>query len=98
MTNVSSEFFTALGNKRRIDILKQLTKCGPMTVSEIACQLNLEQSAVSHCLQILLKHHFVSVQNSGKSRVYTINSSAVEPIFELMQGHADVHCKKCNHD
>ena len=97
MTTTSYNFFTVLGNKRRIDILNQLAKCGPMTVGELTRQLNLEQSAVSHCLQTLLNYHFVNVQNSGRSRVYTINSSAVEPILELMQDHEDVHCKKCGH-
>ena len=76
MTTTSYNFLLCFGNKRRIDILKQLAKCGPMTVGELTRQLNLEQSAVLlHCLQTLLNYHFVNVQKILEDLVYTINSS-----------------------
>lgn len=91
-------FFMILSNKQRVNILRLLSKRGPMSVSAISAKLQAEQSAVSHSLRQLLVCHFVTVNQSGKERIYTINEDTVRPIFDLIERHVKKYCVKgCNH-
>jgi DNA-binding transcriptional ArsR family regulator len=99
MRNTSFDhFFTILGNKQRVKILQLLGRHGPMSVSSIAEKLQAEQSAVSHSLRQLLTCHFVTVNRSGKERIYAINEDTVRPIFDLIEKHVKKYCVKgCEH-
>lgn len=69
-----------------------------MSVSTITKGLGCEQSAVSHSLRQLLACHFVTVNQSGKERIYAINEDTVHPIFDLIEQHIDRYCvKECEH-
>ncbi|HEX5395053.1 MAG TPA: metalloregulator ArsR/SmtB family transcription factor [Candidatus Saccharimonadales bacterium] len=91
-------FFTILGNKQRVKILQLLRRHGPMSVLSIADKLQVEQSAVSHSLRQLLACHFVSVNKSGKERIYSINEDTVQPMFNLIEQHVKKNCVDgCTH-
>ncbi|HET9850378.1 MAG TPA: metalloregulator ArsR/SmtB family transcription factor [Candidatus Saccharimonadales bacterium] len=95
---VFDDFFTVLGNKQRVKILQYLSKEGDKSVGEISQRLNMEQSAVSHNLRRLLLCHFVSVEQCGKERVYSINHDTVQPLFEMIEDHVSKYCAKgCKH-
>lgn len=91
-------FFTVLGNQQRVRILQLLIKQGPLCVSKITKQLEGEQSAISHSLRQLLGCHFVTVNQSGKERIYTINEETIKPMFKLIEQHVKNYCvKECEH-
>ncbi len=72
--------FQALSNEVRVRILSVLRR-GPKNVSEISGALNLEQTVVSHNLRCLAFCGLVFVEQSGKTREYSINRETVEPLF-----------------
>ena len=91
-------FFTVMGNKQRVKILQLLNGHGSMSVTAITAELMGEQSAVSHSLRQLLACHFVSVERSGKERIYAINDDTVHPIFDLIEQHVKKYCaRECEH-
>ena len=92
------DFFAVLSGKQRIRIIRLLDAQGPKNVSQIAQELQLEQSAVSHCVKQLLNFHFVDVRPLGKERVYEINKDTIKPLFRLINKHMDKYCVKgCDH-
>lgn len=91
-------FFNILGNKQRVNILQLLSSDGPKNVSAICDELNTEQSATSHNLRQLLTCHFVSVEQDGKERIYSINHDTVEPLLEQINTHVSKYCaQNCSH-
>lgn len=87
-----------LGNKQRVRMLQLLSREGPQSVSSIAKALEAEQSAVSHSLKQLLQCHFVTVEQDGKERIYSINNDTVAPLFEQINRHVEKYCLKgCGH-
>ncbi len=98
MTKITwDNFFTILGNHQRVRILEYL-KSGPKSVSQISDELNVQQSAVSHCLRKLRAFHFVDVRQVGKERIYSLNEETVIPLFDLASKHAKRYCvQKCEH-
>lgn len=91
-------FFQILANKQRVHILQLLADKGALSVSAIAEALDLEQSSVSHSLKQLLLCHFVTVTQTGKERIYDINSDTVKPLFVLIESHVQKYCVQgCEH-
>ena len=87
-----------LGNERRMRILQLLADDGPKSVSMVASELQLEQSAVSHNLKHLLVCHFVTVRQDGKERVYAINEDTIKPLLKQIERHVSKYCvKNCDH-
>ena len=74
------EFLKTLSNPGRVDLMLLLLK-GPMNVTKLANKSGLEQSAVSHHLKRLKLCGFVTVQQNGKERVYSVNEDTVGPLF-----------------
>lgn len=92
------DFFAVLSNQQRVKILRLLNQSGPHNVGDIATKLKIEQSAVSHSIKHLLDYHFVTVQQVGKERVYTINSDTITPLFALIEKHMQEYCNQgCGH-
>lgn len=91
-------FFATLSNPRRVKILRLLEADGPKSVSDIVKSLRLEQSATSHCLNKLLECHFVDVKQSGKERIYSLNSDTIKPLLKQVEKHVDKYCvENCVH-
>lgn len=91
-------FFTTLSNRQRVRILQFLDHEGPMSVSDIAAGLHLEQSAASHGLKRLLLCHFVMVKQEGKERIYEVNADTIQPLLRQIERHVEKYCvKNCEH-
>jgi DNA-binding transcriptional ArsR family regulator len=90
-------FFKALSNETRIRIVHLLRE-GPRNVSQICEALGMEQSRVSHNLRCLAHCGFVTVQQNGKNREYSLDREVVLPILEAVDGHIErcrVGLKSC---
>lgn len=95
---IFDDFFAVLSNKQRVRILQYLNETGASNVSSISKALEVEQSAVSHCMKRLLDCHFVEVEPQGKERLYRINNKTVKPLFKLIDQHVRSYCVKgCDH-
>lgn len=95
---IFDDFFAVLANKQRVRILQYLNETGTSSVTAISEALEIEQSAVSHCMKRLLGCHFVEVEQQGKERLYCINSVTVKPLFKLIDQHVRSYCiKGCAH-
>ncbi len=84
--NAFSLLFKAMSNDCRLGILNAL-RAGPKSVSEISQALRIEQTAISHNLKCLAFCGLVTVQRSGKMRIYSLNTETVEPIIRLCDKH-----------
>lgn len=75
-----SEFFRVFGDSSRIRILYALLDCEKCVI-DIAQELGLSQSAVSHQLQILRANRLVKYRRDGKTVNYSL---ADEHIFSII--------------
>ncbi|MEO8863098.1 MAG: metalloregulator ArsR/SmtB family transcription factor [Candidatus Saccharimonadales bacterium] len=92
------DFFAVLSNKQRLNILRYIEDNGPSNVTDIAAGLEVEQSSISHSVKRLLLCHFVTVEQKGKERVYSLDQATVEPLLGLIEKHVRAHCvKECAH-
>lgn len=83
-----AELFKIFGDTTRIRILYALheqSKC----VSELAEQLQLTQSAVSHQLSTLKKAKLVKYHRNGKNITYSLADSHVETILQMGMEHVN---------
>ncbi len=93
-------FFETLSNKLRLDIIDYL-RSGPKTVGEMCKELKEDQSKVSHSLRRLRNCHFITVENKGKERIYSLNKDTMIPLLKLVDNHMKKYCctfcgdKKC---
>lgn len=94
MTNLSfllyERFFKSFSNKTRFNIIILLMK-GPKSVNEISKTLSYEQSRVSHNLKKLECNKFVSLENKGKQRIYSLHKN-----IKLIINNIDKYIKKYN--
>ncbi len=75
-----SEAFRVLGDLTRVRILMALTESA-LCVGDLAGNLDLSESAVSHQLRILRNSRLVKFRKAGKNAVYSISDDHVETIF-----------------
>jgi ArsR family transcriptional regulator, lead/cadmium/zinc/bismuth-responsive transcriptional repressor len=84
-------FFTNLANPLKIGIILTLRK-GGKNVGEIAKELNVEQSKISHALKSLKSCNIVNMKQKGKERIYSLNKDTIIPMLALIDKHASLHC------
>jgi ArsR family transcriptional regulator, nickel/cobalt-responsive transcriptional repressor len=81
-----AEIFRALGDPTRLGVLQVLLE-GPARVGELATVLDVEQSLLSHHLQVLKAAGLVQATRDGKAVVYRIapgiGATAADPCLEL---------------
>ncbi len=87
-------FFKKLAYPIKIDILVSL-KNKDKSVQELAKDLNIEQSKLSHALQSLRCCNIVQVRQHGKKRIYSLNKKTILPILKLIDEHEKIYCKEC---
>ncbi len=85
-------FFETLSNKARWDIIHILQK-KPQRVTDIANNLKLEQSLVSHHLKRLEICGFIKVRASGTERIYSLNEEIIGSLLKLIDRHVNKFCK-----
>ena len=76
-------FFSTFGDTTRIRILNALMK-GEICVGDLAGELNMTQSAISHQLKVLRASRLVKSRRDGKQIYYSLDDEHVQAI--LMSG------------
>ena len=87
-------FFETLSNKTRLRIIDFLMKSGPRRATDIARQMELNQTTVSHNLRRLERCGFVVAEKNGKERIYGISKDA-KPLLNLLERHTERFCRLC---
>ena len=75
------EFFKILGDSTRIKILNALFH-SEMCVCDIACLLQMSQSAISHQLRVLKQARLVKHRKEGKVVFYSLDDDHIKNIFD----------------
>ena len=85
-----AEFFKVFGDVTRIKMLLLLLE-GEVCVSDLAEQLGMSQSAVSHQLRVLRQNSLVKFRKEGKTVYYSLDDHHVEMV--LRQGMSHINKK-----
>lgn len=80
LINKTSQLFKVLGDPTRLQILLLLSE-EETNVGNIAKQLEMEQSAVSHQLKLLRLNHVIKSRKDGKSVHYSLDDQHVLDIL-----------------
>ena len=83
-----SELFKVLGDSTRIRIL-HLLRQKEKNVTEIAEELNMNQSAISHQLRILKQNCLVKSRREGKAVFYSLADGHVRTIINQGMEHME---------
>jgi len=84
-------FFETIANKTRLRIIELLIG-KPLSVTEISAKLDQEQSKISHNLRILSECNFLTVEQKGKQRIYSLNKNTIVPLMKLVEKHVQKYC------
>lgn len=76
-----AELFKVFGDTTRIKILYVLIE-NELCVNDIADQLNMTQSAISHQLRILKQSKLIKYRREGKSMFYSLADDHVRTILD----------------
>ena len=82
-----ADLFKVFGDSTRIRILVDLMENGERSVSELAEDLEMTQSAVSHQLKLLRMTNQVKARREGKSIYYSLDDQHVIDILEEALTH-----------
>lgn len=83
-----ADLFKVFGDSTRIRILYALLD-GPLCVGDLANELEMNQSAVSHQLKILKQNKLVKNTRNGKAIHYELADEHVKDILQIGQDHIE---------
>ena len=83
-----AELFKVFGDSTRIRILYDLMR-GEKNVTEIAEDLSMNQSAISHQLKILRTSRLIRSRREGKAMVYSLADDHVKTIIAMGVEHIE---------
>lgn len=86
-TNLA-DLFTALSDPTRLRIISVLLE-GEMNVGDIAAQLEMTESAVSHQLRGLRQMRLVRGRKNGRQVYYTLDDDHVAKLYLLGLDHVE---------
>ena len=86
--NELADLFKVFGDSTRIRILYKLRE-GEMCVQDIAEELSMTQSAVSHQLKILKMSRLVAGRREGKQIYYRLADDHVSTILSMGKEHIE---------
>jgi DNA-binding transcriptional ArsR family regulator len=90
--------FETLGNELRIKLIHKLIE-KPRSVSELAQELQIERTNVSHALKVLKLCSMVDLKKEGKNNIYFITNKQLfgndEHILKILDNHFQEYCKTC---
>ncbi|RCW17399.1 transcriptional regulator [Streptococcus gallolyticus] len=81
-----SDFFKALGNATRLQIIWCLSQ-GELKSSELAAILQMSPSAISHQLTLLKNLKIVSVRREGKNQIYALADKHISQVLDSVVEH-----------
>lgn len=83
-----SEFYKVFGDATRIKILYVLLQ-GELCVNDIAHELSMTPSSISHQLRVLKQHQLVRFRRDGKTIYYALADHHVETILNQGLEHIE---------
>lgn len=83
-----TDLFKALSEPNRLSIIYKLYD-SELSVSELAEQLNIEQSSLSHQLKILKNARVVTFKKEGKKRLYSLADDHIYTMINQVISHAN---------
>ena len=83
-----SELFSALSDASRVRIISLLI-VGEMSVSALAEELKMTESAVSHQLRGLRQMHLVRTRKVGRQVFYMLDDDHVAKLYNLGLDHVE---------
>jgi len=83
-----AELFKIFGDSTRIKILFLLSQ-GERSVNQIAAELNMTQSAISHQLRILKTSRLIKAERDGKLSIYSLADTHVASILNQGLEHVN---------
>ena len=78
-----ARIFKALGDERRIEIIRQLYK-GEECACHLLEDLDISQPTLSHHMKILCDTHIVIPRKDGKWTHYSLNKAGIETAQNLL--------------
>ena len=82
-----SDTFKVFGDSTRLKIMYALSQ-KELCVCELACVLDMSQSAISHQLRVLRSKNLVKFRKEGKMAYYSLADEHVVKIIEMGIEHA----------
>ncbi len=82
-----AELFRALADPTRLRLVAYLLQAGEATVGELAAQVGLSESAVSHQLRGLRQMRLVRSRRAGRHVWYALDDEHVAALFRLGLDH-----------
>ena len=83
-----AELFSALSDASRVRLISFLME-GEMSVSTLAEELKMTESAVSHQLRGLRQMHLVRARKDGRQVFYTLDDDHVSKLFSMGLDHVE---------
>ncbi|MBK8784342.1 MAG: winged helix-turn-helix transcriptional regulator [Anaerolineales bacterium] len=83
-----AELFSALSDASRVRLISLLME-GEMSVSTLAEELKMTESAVSHQLRGLRQMHLVRARKDGRQVFYSLDDDHVSKLFSLGIDHVE---------
>lgn len=83
-----AEFFSVLGDPNRWRILSALA-IAPQRVSDLASQVEMSESAVSHQLRVLRTMRLVGYQRQGRNVIYRLKDHHILNLYRDVSDHLD---------
>ena len=83
-----ADLFSALSDPTRLRIISVLLE-GELNVGDLASQLNMTESAVSHQLRGLRQLHLVRSRKDGRQVYYTLDDDHVARLYRLGLDHVE---------
>jgi len=83
-----ADLFSALSDPTRLRIISVLLE-GEMNVGDIASQLEMTESAVSHQLRGLRQMKLVRARKDGRQVYYTLDDDHVTKLYRLGLDHVE---------
>lgn len=84
-----AELYKVFGDSTRLRILYSLFESDGKNVSQIANELSMNQSAISHQLKILKTNKLIKSNRQGKEIYYSLNDSHVYNIISQAIEHIE---------
>jgi DNA-binding transcriptional ArsR family regulator len=78
----TTDVFNAIAEPRRRQLIELLARHGALAVSALVVAIGLPQPAVSKHLGVLRKVGVVSVDKSGRQRVYRLNAQELKSVYD----------------
>ena len=83
-----TEIFRVLGDPTRVRILDALSRT-ELCVGDLASQLGVTESAVSHQLRLLRGMRLVRARRDGRMAFYTLDDQHIVRLFEQGMEHIE---------